>query len=318
MDLENKARYTLPMFKIFSSRNPKQSYKPVILVTGCGSGIGLAIARLLYEKTNFRVVITARAKSIEDLQTMLPEGERFLIRELDVTVEREREQLISDILQTWGSIDILVNNAGISYRSVVEHMTERDEVLQMATNYFGPVGLIRSVLPHMRERGRGKIINISSVSGMLAMPTMASYSASKHALEGMSEALWYETKPLGISVCLLQPGFIHSKSFKNVYYTEKSRSISSDNGPYADYYQNMTPFIERLMSLSFNTPERIANLVYKVIRKENPPLWIAGTIDALIFYYIRRLLPRRLLLPILFLALPRARSWGKSYTNKRK
>jgi short-subunit dehydrogenase len=169
----------------------------------------------------------------------------------------------------------------------------------------------------MREKGRGKIINISSVSGMLAMPTMASYSASKYALEGMSEALWYETKPLGIDVSLIQPGFINSNSFRNVYYTEKSNPKAVAGGPYCDYYDNMSPFVEKLMRNSFSTPEKIARLILKVIKKENPPLWIAATLDASIFYYIRRLLPRRLLLPILFYALPGARHWGRSYTHKR-
>src|SRR5690606_8275736 len=129
----------------------------------------------------------------------------------------------------WDGVSILINNAGISYRAVVEHMNDKDEQLQMAVNYFGPVALIRLVLPFMREQGRGKIINISSVSGMLAMPTMASYSASKHALEGVSEALWYEAKPLGVNVSLIQPGFIRSKSFKNVYFTEASEKAMESN-----------------------------------------------------------------------------------------
>jgi len=101
-------------------------------------------------------------------------------------------------------------------------MTVADEQLQMQTNYFGPLALIRDLLPSMREKGRGKIINVSSVSGMIAMPTMASYSASKHALKGASEALWYEMKPYGINVSLIQPGFIKSNSFHNVYFSHSS------------------------------------------------------------------------------------------------
>jgi short-subunit dehydrogenase len=224
-----------------------------------------------------------------------------------------------EIEQKWNGVNILVNNAGISYRAVVEHMTEVDEKLQLDTNYLAPASLVRLVLPKMREEGRGKIINISSVSGMLAMPTMASYSASKHALDGFSEALWYEAKPLGIDVCLVQPGFIRSKSFHRVRHTVKSNpnALLIDE-PYADYYSAMTPFIERLMNRSFATSESVAKLVVKVIRTENPPLWIPATIDAVIFYWLRRLVPRRWLMPLLFALLPGARKWAKQYTNRRE
>jgi len=213
---------------------------------------------------------------------------------------------------------VLINNAGISYRSVIEHMTEKDEQKQMATNYLGPMGLIRLVLPRMRERGRGKIINVSSVSGMLAMPTMASYSASKYALEGASEALWYEMKPFGVTICLLQPGFIHSNSFRNVYHTELSNPARNWNGPYSDFYQNMTPFVERMMRFSLTSPEKLAHLVLRVIETKNPPLWIPATFDAKLFYYIRRIFPRRLLLPFLFFCLPKSSTWSASFSRRRR
>lgn len=298
-------------------RKTPATYRPIVLITGCSSGVGLAIAELLRKKTNYRVVATARKSSLESLQKKFKEDERFIMRPLDVTNEKEREALIKEIHSLWGGINILVNNAGISYRSVVEHMTEEDEQRQMQANYFGPVGLIRLVLPHMRERGRGKIINISSVSGMLAMPTMASYSASKHALEGMSEALWFEAKPLGINVSLVQPGFINSKSFKNVYFSEKSKPENARTGPYNDYYKNMTPFVERFMKMSRSKPEDIAKLVLKVIRTQNPPLWIPATFDAWVFYYLRRLVPRRIFTMILFWALPRSAMWAHKYTQRR-
>lgn len=294
-----------------------QDFKPVILVTGCASGIGLALARLLVQKTQYRVVITARDKSLDKLRAEFKEDERFWIRRLDVTNEWQRDQLIAEIREKWQGVNVLVNNAGISYRAVVEHMTEQDEWAQMSTNYFGAMGLIRLVLPHMREVGRGKIINISSVSGMLAMPTMASYSASKYALEGASEALWYETKPMGIDVSLVQPGFIHSNSFKNVYFAVGNENRGAANAPYCDYYNNMGPFVEKLMNMSFATPEKIAKLILRVIQTENPPLWIPATLDASLFYYLRRMLPRRILLPFLFAFLPGARHWGKGYSHKR-
>lgn len=293
-------------------------YKPVILVTGASSGLGLALAELLYSHPQYRVAITARGFSQKKLRDKFTENENFKVFELDITHEKSRLKCLSAIKETWGDIDILINNAGISYRSVVEHMTENDEQLQMTTNYFGPMALIRDILPSMREKGRGKIINVSSVSGMLAMPTMASYSASKHALEGASEALWYEMKPYGINVSLIQPGFIRSNSFHNVYFSEKSNPEKFDpQSPYSDYYLSMGPFVEKLMKLSLSTPELIARKILYTIQTENPPLWVPVTIDAVIFYYLRKLIPRRWLMPVLFFMLPKSKAWAQEHTLRR-
>ncbi len=303
---------------IQNTNHQNRNFRPVILLTGASSGIGLAIARDLFTLSEYRVVITARENSINQLANEFNETERFWLRTLDVTDNNQRKLLIDEINSKWGGVDILINNAGISYRAVLEHMNEDDENYQMATNYFGPVALMREVFPLMREKGRGKIINISSVSGMLAMPTMSSYTASKYALEGASEALWYEARPLGIDVVLLQPGFIRSDSFKKVYHTDKSRPEKSFIGPYSDYYANMIPFVEKLMSWSFVTPERMSKLVLKVIRWQRPPLRISATPDAFIFGILRRIIPRRWFQPFLFICLPKANQWAKSYTKKRK
>jgi NAD(P)-dependent dehydrogenase (short-subunit alcohol dehydrogenase family) len=294
------------------------NFRPVVLITGCASGVGFALAKLLKTTEVYRVAATARPESAGNLKAQFKEDENFWVLPLEITSESQRMDVVKKIEARWGGVHVLVNNAGISYRSVVEHMTEADEFRQMSTNYLGPVGLIRLVLPHMREIGRGKIINVSSVSGMLAMPTMSSYSASKYALEGMSEALWYETKPLGISVSLIQPGFIRSSSFKRVYFTEKSRPEICVDGVYCDYYHYMEPFVEKLMNRSWATPEKVARLILKTMKKERPQLWIPATLDAWVFYYIRRLMPRRWLLPFLFSCLPSASLWGKAYTRKRR
>lgn len=302
---------------LFLRRRPSE-FKPVVLVTGCASGIGLALAELLHNELHYRVVVTARKSSLEVLRKQFQESDRFLIRTLDVTVEEEREQLVQEITSLWGGINILVNNAGLSYRAVVEHMTEKEEQHQFSINYFGPVGLIRAVLPHMRRIGRGKIINVSSVSGMLAMPTMGSYSASKYALEGLSESLWYEVRPFGIDVSLIQPGFVHSKSFMKVQYTQKSSPDHGSEGLYADYYRYMTPFIARLMNLSLTTPDDIAKRILRTIRTEKPHLWIPATLDAMFFYYLRRFVPRKILMRILFAGLPKVRKWGIEHTHRRR
>lgn len=307
-------------FWYWFKRKTRYGFKPVIMVTGGASGIGRAIAELLAAQKTYRVVVTGRDHSMELMHGIFQENDALWVRPLDVTQKVQQDRLLSEISSKWGGVNILINCAGISYRAVTEHMTEKDEHRQMETNYFGPMALIRAVLPHMREQGRGKIINVSSVSGILAMPTMASYTASKYALEGASEALWYEMKPLGISVSLIQPGFVRSDSYRNVVYTEKSKRAEEEgvSAPYGDYYSNMAPFIDRLMNLSPTRPAAIAKLVLKVIKIENPPLWVPATFDAFVFYYLRRFVPRRILLTLLFWNLPKVRRWGERYSMKRK
>lgn len=294
------------------------NYKPVILITGCSSGIGLELAKLFSKVPSYRTVITARKTSVAKLIDVFPASENVRVYELDITQESSRNSVMKKIADEWEGVDILINNAGVSYRSVIEHMTNEDEDIQMATNYLGPMALIRACLPNMRKKGRGKIINISSVSGMLAMPTMSSYSASKAALEGASEALWYEMRPFGIDVSLIQPGFIHSDSFKNVRYTEKAKRSESGDDPYSEFYKNMKPFISKLMGISRMPAEKVAQLVLHVVQTQQPPLWVPASIDAEFFYYLRRLMPRRLLHPFLYICLPGIKNWGKGYTHKRK
>jgi short-subunit dehydrogenase len=307
------------LLKRLKRRKGKPEFRPVVLVTGCSSGIGLELVRLLCKDPHYRVVITAREKSLPQLEAEFTTNERVLILPLDVTDPQSRAAVVKQVCRAWQGINILINNAGISYRSAIEHMDETSELHQMATNYLGPIGLIREVLPSMRAIGRGKIINVSSVSGMLAMPTMASYSASKFALEGASEALWYEMRPLGVNVTLIQPGFLRSNSFERVLFSPlASKCYIDGTNIYCDYYKEMGPFVARMMARSLTTPQKVAKLIIKVIQTENPPLRVPATLDAYFFYYLRRLLPRRILHPLLMMALPNSKNWAKAYTRSRR
>ncbi len=292
--------------------SPSKSNKdqPVVLVTGASTGIGLALVKKL-AVSGYRVVATARKSSLSRFsESGLRDNEHLHIRALDVTNLKEQEILVDEVNQNWGGIDVLINNAGISFRSAIEEMNPEGDIKQFETNYFGPVNLVRLVLPSMRKKHKGHIINVSSVGGMMAMPTMGAYSASKFALEGMSEALWYELKPWGIRVSLIQPGFVHSKSFRNVRLSPKSRnSVENTKSPYHLYYANLEPFIEKMMNLSPATPEKIAARIIKTMNQRHPPLRVAVTPDAWIFYYLRRLLPSRIYHFILFRSLPEVSSW---------
>lgn len=290
----------------------RKSKEPiVVLVTGCSSGIGHALAEEFYQKKDMRVVITARKHSLPALEKMFPQDERFMIRELDLQDDSGIYPVVDEICSQWGRLDVLINNAAVCYRGVVEHMDIESELIQLKTNYLGPMALTRAVLPVMREQKYGHIINVSSVSGMMAMPTMASYSASKHALEGASEALWYEGRPFGIRVSLIELGFIRSDSFQKVLMPKKARMSSQFHGPHSEYYESMTPLIERLMSLSMTPPKRVAEKIINLIGKSDPPLRVALTYDAIVFSLMRRLIPARFFHKLLFYFLPGSTGWGR-------
>ncbi|MCZ6674005.1 MAG: SDR family oxidoreductase, partial [Verrucomicrobia bacterium] len=279
-------------------------------ITGCSSGIG---KRLLEEfcQDGFRVIATVKEHKLASFKTELTGPLCEVIPyALDVTDQDNRTRVIEDVQAKYGPVNILVNNAGVSFRTVVEEMSEQDELLQMATNYLGPMHLIRLVLPAMRTQRAGHIINVSSVGGMMAMPTMSAYSASKFALEGASESLWYEVRPFNIKVTLVRPGFINSNAFRKVRYGKKS-TLHNKNGNYYNHYHHMSVLIEKLMTLTPCTPESVARMIFKISCMKNPPMRAAGTPDARFFGYMRRILPRRFYHWLLYRSLPGIKTWGK-------
>lgn len=287
--------------------------KRVVLITGASTGLGLALTKELLDSGNFHVIATARRSSLHRFEDLgLFETENLWLRPLNVLSKSERDAVIAEANEKLGGIDVLVNNAGYCLRGVVEQVNETERLKQIDTNFRAPMALIRGVLPHMRKKRSGHIINISSVSGMMAMPTMSIYSASKFALEGATEALWYEVRPWNIKVCLIQPGFINSDSFKNVELTRESRkSIQDKNNPYYYHYNSMAPFIAKMMRLSPTTPEKIAIRIRSVINSKNPPLRLPVTVDAYLFGFLRKWLPRNLYHSLMYYSLPRIFRWGE-------
>lgn len=290
---------------------PAPKVKPVVLITGASSGIGLALARKLWLDPDYRVVVTARRVSLSKIKNeIFTENDRFIIRPLDVTIAAERNAIINEINDKWGGVDVLINNAGVSYRSVLEHMSESELYSQLNTNFIGPIELIRLVLPLIRKKENGHIINISSVGGMMAMPTMSAYSASKFALEGATESLWYELRPWNIKVTLIQPGFINSESFKNVEMSKEAKQSEFDQrDPYNNYYKYMRKFIHWMMKSSFATPQKMADLICKIMKQRTPSLRVTATVDALIFGILRRIIPRKMYHLLLYYSLPGISHW---------
>lgn len=283
-----------------------------VLVTGASTGLGLALAHKLIASPH-RLILTARAGSLPRFAIAgIHETERVHLRALDVTSAEERRRVVVEADARWGGVDVLINNAGIAYRACVEHFEEGAAREQMEVNLLGPMDLARLVLPRMRAKHAGRILNISSVGGMMAMPAMSLYSASKFALEGATEALWYEVRPWGIKVSLIQPGFIHSESFRNTRFTAAGRAALEDPAhPYHAHYRHMDRFIARLMDKTHATPEHVADAILRAMTLTDPPLRIPATWDAHLFALLRRLLPRLLYHWLLYRSLPHIKEWGR-------
>lgn len=284
----------------------------VILITGCSDGIGLALAsKIAKARPDYKVVATARSESLNRLEAKISPYNNLLILPLDLTKPQEFTDTIKEIIKKFKTIDVLVNNAAIIYRSTMEQVTDEEEKYLFQTNYFGARELILQVLPIFKQQGKGKILNISSVGGMMAMPTMSSYSASKWALEGMSEALYYELKPLNINISLAQLGFVKSQSFKK----NKINKVPQ-NQFYFKMQQGMEEFINTMMNYSSVTPEKIAERILKHMIDEDPPLRVYITFDALIFSWLRRFIPRNIYHQLLNLCLPH--NWWLSMKKYKK
>jgi len=175
--------------------------KPVWFITGCSTGFGRELATQALER-GFRTVVTARKP--DEVEALTSKGEALVLK-LDVTDQGQIDAAIKAAEEKFGGIDVLVNNAGIGYFAAIEE-GEADEVRRMfEINVFGMSRMIQAVLPGMRQRRKGFIINISSLAGLRSAPALGFYNATKFAVEGLSGALRQEVEPLGIKVMVVEP-----------------------------------------------------------------------------------------------------------------
>jgi short-subunit dehydrogenase len=174
----------------------------VALVTGASSGIGAAIARL-FQQRGFAIFGTSRNVD------QAPSHE-FPMLKLDVNSDASVKACVDEVLLRAGRVDVLVNNAGYALTGAAEETSIEEAKEQFETNFFGVVRMVKAALPGMRAAKAGKIINIGSLAGLMSIPYNGFYCGTKFALEAYSEALWYEVKPFGIGVSLIEPGFVHT------------------------------------------------------------------------------------------------------------
>ncbi|QOT23021.1 oxidoreductase [Paenarthrobacter sp. YJN-D] len=174
------------------------------LITGCSTGLGRALARAVLAKGDNAVVTARDTATLQDLAAEFPTT--ALTVPLDVTDQSQVEAAVQQAVERFGGVDVLVNNAGYGYRAAIEEGADADVRTLFDTNVFGPVAMIKAVLPGMRTRRSGAIVNISSIGARICPPGSGYYSATKAALEGISGSLQKELAPLGITVTAVEPG----------------------------------------------------------------------------------------------------------------
>jgi NAD(P)-dependent dehydrogenase (short-subunit alcohol dehydrogenase family) len=228
-----------------------------VLITGASSGIGQATAGLLAD-VGFTVFGTARKPEAATSQgfTMVP---------LDVRSDESVRACVDQVTRQTGRLDVLVNNAGYSLTGAAEETSLEEAKAQFETNFFGVVRMVDAVLPTMRAAGRGKIVNISSLAGNTAIPFSGFYSASKFAVEGYAEALWYELRPFGISVSLVEPGFV------NTPIGEASPGAARPLPAYDATRQRMMTAFGKALAAGIPA-EQVARTVLEIVQRPAPAL----------------------------------------------
>lgn len=234
----------------------------VILVTGCRSGFGLRFARDLAARGH-TVFAGLRDLSTQGALVEATEGLAVHPVQLDVTVEAERRAVVEHMLAEHGRIDALINNAGVALGGFLEQV-DADELQRVfSVNVFAVHALTNLVLPSMRERRAGKVVNISSMSGFMAFPGLGTYAASKFALEGLSEAWRHELALFGIDVYLVEPG-----AFRTDIWT-RNRALCrrgyDPDSPYAPYVAKLDANFENLVDQRVRDPQPVSDLVVRLV-----------------------------------------------------
>ena len=254
---------------------------PVVLVTGASSGIGQACASLL-ARNGYHVYGASRsAGSASDGVVPI---------HMDVTLDGSVREGCAVILEREGLLDVVINSAGMGIAGALEDTSPDEAREQFEVNLFGVLRVCRAVLPTMRQQGSGYIVNIGSIGGLVAIPYQGVYSASKFALEGLTECLRMEAKAFGIHVVLIEPGDHRTGFTKNRRFT-----VGSPENP--AYGAALARAIQRMAAdeQAGPSPENVARLVHKVIRMRNPRLrYTAGPGAQRVAAWLKRLAPNAL------------------------
>jgi NAD(P)-dependent dehydrogenase (short-subunit alcohol dehydrogenase family) len=247
---------------------PMATMKKAALITGCSSGIGAATARRLHER-GWKVYATAR--KVESLAPLQAAGCETLA--LDVDDEASMQAAVAAVEAREGAVGVLVNNAGYSQSGALETLPLSKVRAQFETNVFGLLRMCQLVLPKMRERGWGKIVNVSSMGGKLTFPGGGAYHATKHAVEALSDALRFEVKAFGVDVVVIQPGLIRT-GFADAVAKNMSDPVSGKD-PYAEFNAAVKRSTEEVyvkgpLAKLGGGPEHVATVIERAITVSKP------------------------------------------------
>lgn len=265
----------------------------VVIITGASSGIGEAAARRL-AAGGARVVLFARRQDRLDAlaHELDPAGANVLGVAGDLTSEADRRRLVETARAKFGRIDSLVNNAGYGTRGPVETTPVEAIRRNYETNVFALVALTQLVLPEMRARGDGCIVNIGSVAGRIARPLSSIYDSTKHALEALTDGLRGELKPFGVRVSLIRPGYIVTGFVEAA--NAASDKFLEEAGPYEPFMTGFRLGYQKLRRVA-GQPDDIARLVEVALTSENPAPRYNGPFHAKVFLFLKWILPQRVL-----------------------
>jgi short-subunit dehydrogenase len=268
----------------------------VILITGASTGIGAALAQVLADRfPGIRLVLAAR--SADKLATVadrcLKARAEVLTVPTDLAQIEQVEALAKATLDRFGRIDCLVNNAGYGQMGPVELIPPDATKQQFDVNLLGPLALIRATIPAMRNQGGGRIVNISSLGGRIAFPFGGLYSASKFALEGVSDALRMELEPFNIHVSVVEPGPVSTNFFEVAAKGVESAIVDANNSPYRAAFQQLEK-LEQRTSANAWTSEQVAEVVIKALTDRKPrPRYVAATGGDFLLFMMRKMLPTK-------------------------
>lgn len=238
------------------------------VITGAGSGIGLATTRAL-ATAGWDVVATARRpESAQSLHEVVHDLPNVHLGTLDVTSDESVDSCLGSIVAERGGIDLLVNNAGAGHRGTLEQLTIDEIAAAMELNFFGVARVTKAVLPGMRMRRSGRVITVTSLNGVVALPFSDAYNAAKFAVEGLMEGLATTMAEFGVFVSMVEPGPVHTAFFDNVGgHVDDVR----DDDPYADLINRFNQRITALGSRG-QSPESVADVISKVAADPAPAL----------------------------------------------
>jgi NAD(P)-dependent dehydrogenase (short-subunit alcohol dehydrogenase family) len=269
-------------------------HSATVLVTGATDGLGRGTAIYL-AKRGYRVFAAGRnAQKRASLETEAKKENLALeTLEMDVTDDASVDQAVAEIEKRAGPVEILVNNAGIAIVAAMEEISQSDLHKQFETNFFGLVRVTQRVLPAMRESRRGRIINLSSVAGKMASPLFGPYAGSKHAVEGISDAMRVELVPFGVQVILIEPGYIPSNMEASALELSSSYVAKAPASPYAKVYEGFQRSWGRISSDKSYTPEDCARVILRAIQDRRPKVRYPVTKSAYVIRWMKRLLSDR-------------------------